>query len=58
MNESYEFKGTTPGMEKACAAGSPGCAAVVAERRRASVAEVMYGIAAMTVAIFLLATSL
>jgi hypothetical protein len=41
-----------------CARGNTGCAVIGAEERRTTTAEVTYGIAAVTVALFLLATAL
>ena len=57
----FQFKDMNNGMD--CAAGDAGCAALYSEqrnseRRRTMAAEVMYGVGALTVAIFLLVTAL
>ena len=56
-----KFKDRNNGMD--CAAGDAGCAALYSEklnshRRRTTAAEVMYGVGAFVVAIFLLVTAL
>jgi hypothetical protein len=61
VSQAFKFESkdaTAGGREMDCAAGNTGCAVIGAEERGTTTAEVTYGIAAVTVALFLLATAL